>query len=190
MCVCLHAKYKLFLSDFNENWIFLADFIKMLKSNFIKIRQVSAVIARGRTDRRTDGRDEAISGFSQIFRTRLKMTQTCKCRDSPCGLLKNSCVLGCGCASQRWLTNDISKELRVRNSKITEVRDTASNLRKQKVSKALYSWDIHPFCLWQILDNRIFKKFYKTVVSSEYHHSVTFWNCLRHDYQRQKCRKT
>jgi hypothetical protein len=39
---------------------------------------------------------------------------------------------------------------------------------------ALYSWNIYPFCLRQILDNKIFTKFYKTVVSSEYHDSVTF----------------
>ena len=31
MCIGLHVKYPLFLSDFNENWIFLTDFEKMLK---------------------------------------------------------------------------------------------------------------------------------------------------------------
>jgi hypothetical protein len=33
MYVGLHVKYKLFLSDFNENYIFLTDFIKIILVN-------------------------------------------------------------------------------------------------------------------------------------------------------------
>jgi hypothetical protein len=48
MYIGRHVKYRLFLSDFNENWIFLTDFRKNPQiSNFTKIRPVGA---DGRTD--------------------------------------------------------------------------------------------------------------------------------------------
>ena len=43
MYICLHVKYRLFSSYFNEIGIFWADFLKILKiSNFTEIRPVGA----------------------------------------------------------------------------------------------------------------------------------------------------
>ena len=56
MFIGLHLKYLLFLSNFNENWIFSTFFSKNTKiSNFVKIRPVGAELfhAHGRTDGRT-----------------------------------------------------------------------------------------------------------------------------------------
>jgi hypothetical protein len=53
MWKCLHVKYPLFLSDFNETWIFSTDFRKKAQiTSFIKIRPVGAELfhADGQTD--------------------------------------------------------------------------------------------------------------------------------------------
>ena len=54
--ISLHVKCPLFVSDFNETWIFATDFRKNTQiSNFIKIRQVRVELlhADWRTDRQT-----------------------------------------------------------------------------------------------------------------------------------------
>jgi hypothetical protein len=69
----LHVKYPLFLSDFNETWIFSTDFRKNLHiPNFMKIRPVGAEMFHA--DGRTDRQDEANGRFVAILRTRLKRT--------------------------------------------------------------------------------------------------------------------
>jgi hypothetical protein len=53
MWKCLHVKYPLFLSDFNQTWIFSTDFSKKAQvSNLIKIHPVGTELfhAGGRTD--------------------------------------------------------------------------------------------------------------------------------------------
>jgi len=59
----LHIKYPLFLSDFNETWIFLTNFLKNPQiSNFIKILSVGAELFH--VDGRMDRHDEANSHCS------------------------------------------------------------------------------------------------------------------------------
>jgi hypothetical protein len=68
MCIGLHVKYPLFLSDFSETWILSICFTKNAQiPNFMKIRPVEAELshAAGRTGRQTDRHDEADSRFSQ-----------------------------------------------------------------------------------------------------------------------------
>ena len=67
-----YEKYPLFLSDFNETWIFLRDF--RIKSSNIKFIQNpssgSRVVPRGRTEQH----DEANSRFSQLCAPRIGAT--------------------------------------------------------------------------------------------------------------------
>jgi hypothetical protein len=54
MYIELHVKYPLFLSDFNETWIFSCDFSKNSQlPNFIRIHPVAAELFM-RKDRQTD----------------------------------------------------------------------------------------------------------------------------------------
>jgi len=72
MCISLLVKYPLFLSDFYKTSVF---FDRLLKNtqilNLVKIRPMGAELfhAEGRTERQTDGHDEANSRFSK-FRER------------------------------------------------------------------------------------------------------------------------
>jgi len=66
----LHVKWPLFLSDFNENWIFSTDFRRIFKcaisrnptsgSEFIPRRQIQ-------TDRRTDGRTGGQTDITRLI---------------------------------------------------------------------------------------------------------------------------
>ena len=72
ICICLHVKYRLFLSDFNETRNFLYCFPK--NTHNTKFHEASSsgtrVVPCGYTgrwkDRRTDTQDEAKSRFSQF----------------------------------------------------------------------------------------------------------------------------
>jgi hypothetical protein len=64
MYVGRHVQHPLFLSDFNETWIFLDRFSKYTKIYFMKIPIVEAELFQA--DIRTDRRDEDNSRFSQI----------------------------------------------------------------------------------------------------------------------------
>jgi len=61
----LHVKYLLFLSDFNETWIFSTHFRKIIQFNKNK-PTVSGIVPCRRKDRWTDRRDEANSRFSKF----------------------------------------------------------------------------------------------------------------------------
>jgi hypothetical protein len=67
----LHAKYLLFLSDFNETWIFSAGFRKILKCK-IWWKSVQWEPSCFHMDERTDRHDEASSRFHQFCWKRLK----------------------------------------------------------------------------------------------------------------------
>jgi hypothetical protein len=54
MYICLDVKYLLFLSEFNETWIFSTDFRKTLNIIFMQIHPVGAKFhADGQTGRQT-----------------------------------------------------------------------------------------------------------------------------------------
>jgi len=64
MYIGLHVKYRLFLSDFKETWIFSADFRKMPKYE-ISWQSIQWQPSSTRTDGRTDGHEANIR-FSQF----------------------------------------------------------------------------------------------------------------------------
>ena len=69
MCITLHVKCPLLLSDFNETRIFWTDFLKMLKYQISWKSVQWKPSCSMRADGRTDGHDEATSRFSK-FRER------------------------------------------------------------------------------------------------------------------------
>ena len=76
MYTVLHVRYTLFLSDFNETWIFSTDLRKILKYKiYVKIRPVGAELfhADRRTDGRADEHNEDNGRFSQFFESSLQL---------------------------------------------------------------------------------------------------------------------
>jgi hypothetical protein len=70
MCIGLHVKYPLFLSDFNETWIFPNRFSNSTQiSNFMKIHWVGAELfhAGRRTDGRTEGRTDERTNVTKLI---------------------------------------------------------------------------------------------------------------------------
>jgi len=63
---CLHLKYLLFLSDFNETLIFPAEFRKIIKYQISQKSIQKEPSYSMRTDRRMDGHDKANSRFSKF----------------------------------------------------------------------------------------------------------------------------
>ena len=67
MCIGIHVKYPLFLSDFNENKDFLERFLKISQiRNFTKIIPVEAELFHA-----LDRRDEINSGFWRFMKRHL-----------------------------------------------------------------------------------------------------------------------
>jgi len=62
--ICLHVKYPLFLSDFNEIWIFWKDFRKIIKYQISWKSVQREPSCSTQTDGRAGGHDEANSRFS------------------------------------------------------------------------------------------------------------------------------
>jgi len=76
MCIGLHVKHPLFLSDFNATWIFSTYFRKIFQCLHEYPSSGSRALPCGRTDRQTDRRDGANSSFLGILRTHLKITRS------------------------------------------------------------------------------------------------------------------
>ena len=64
MCICLHVKYPLSLSDFNETLIF--SFSQNTQTHFMKIRPVGAMFSHA--DGQT-GMSKLIVGFNKFSNT-------------------------------------------------------------------------------------------------------------------------
>jgi hypothetical protein len=69
----LHVKYPLFLSDFNETWIFSIDFWKILKNLMLWKSFQLEPSSSMRTDGRIERHGEANSRFSQFFERAYKV---------------------------------------------------------------------------------------------------------------------
>ena len=74
----LHVNYLLFLTDFNETWIFRTDFRKNPQiKNFMKsVRWEPRCFSRGKTDRQTDGRTEMTKLAAASFRNFANVPKT------------------------------------------------------------------------------------------------------------------
>jgi hypothetical protein len=65
MYIGLYVKYPLFLYGFNEIWIFLQDFLKILKSHFMKSRLLGAEFFHA--NRRTDGEIDGLTDMAKLI---------------------------------------------------------------------------------------------------------------------------
>ena len=77
MCFGLHVKYPLFLSDFNETWIFWTDFWKILRCQiYLKSDQLEPSCSM-RAEKRTD-----MTNLMVVFRyfAKAPKNRTLKCR--------------------------------------------------------------------------------------------------------------
>jgi hypothetical protein len=78
----LHVKYSLFLSNFNETWIFSTDLRKKLKyevlSKSVHWEPSCSMFTEGLTDARTDGHDEAFRNFANAPASRYLALPTWK----------------------------------------------------------------------------------------------------------------
>ena len=70
-----HVKCPLFLSDFNETWIFSTDFRKILSFQFYWKSMKWEQRCSMRTDGQTDVHDETKTWFSQFFEPHLKVIE-------------------------------------------------------------------------------------------------------------------
>ena len=66
MYVGIHVKCSLYLSDFNEDWIFLTDFRKILLHFMKNPSSGNRVVPCEQTDRQTDRHEETKKRFSQF----------------------------------------------------------------------------------------------------------------------------
>jgi hypothetical protein len=82
MYIGLHVKYPLFLSDFNETWIFFDTFFKNTKTTYLrKIRSVGAELFHA--DRGTDGRMDGRTDMTKLIVAFRNFTNAPKKAHSP-----------------------------------------------------------------------------------------------------------